>query len=30
MEAHVAAGVVVGTAAGRLLEADIPQDSEVR
>lgn len=29
MEAHVAVAVA-GTAAGRLLEADIPQDSEVR
>lgn len=29
MEAHVAAGVA-GTAAGRLLEDDMPQDSEVR
>lgn len=29
MEAHVAAGVA-GTAVGHLLEADIPQDSEVR
>lgn len=29
MGAHVAAGVA-GTAAGRLLEVDIPQGSEVR